>query len=233
MDSFKIQALICSFFLFASVCFAMPDWAQPSSKDIFFLLQKELSLKNGDYFKRTVRRAGNNTIELEGYASINGSLNNFYDIAQDVPGYRKWALDRINQKPGGGKYLLQIIDLRPSPQHPKKLAAVFGLNFPGIKAKVEKDFLIHVGRDPESVTVACESLQAQDLILNSLHGFIRAFAAPKQRERLWVYFKGKALLRSWLLYQALPERLLSSESSERIQTVLDNFTGEEIKKPVK
>lgn len=211
----------------------MPSWIQPNSASAYASLQRELSLKNGDYFKRVVRRAGNNTIDLEGYASLNGTLNNFYEIAKDVPSYRKWALNGINQKPGGGRYLVQILDLKPHPQRTNVLEAIFGLNFPGIQAKVEKDFLIHVGKDARSVTVACESLKAQDLILSSLQGFITAFEAPKQKERLWVFFKGRALLRSWLLYQALPEKLLTTESSERIQTVLDNFTGEEIKKPVR
>jgi len=233
MESLKIQALIIFIFLLSPPALSLPSWVQPSPPSAYASLQRELSLKNGDFFKRVVRRAGNNTIDLEGYAALGGTLENFYEIAKDVPSYRKWALQGINQKPGGGKYLVQILDLKPHPQRMNVLGALFGINFPGIQAKIEKDFLIHVGRDRQSVTVACESLKAPDLILSSLNGFITAFEAPKQKERLWIYFKGRALLRSWLLYQALPEKLLSTESSERIQTVLDNFTGEEIKKPLK
>ena len=233
MESLKIQALIGLLVFLSSRALSLPSWVQPSPSLAYISLQRELSLKSGDFFKRVVRRVGNNTIDLEGYAALGGTLHNFYEIAKDVPSYRQWALNGINQKPGGGKYLVQILDLKPHPKRTHVLGALFGINFPGIQAKVEKDFLIHVGKDRQSVTVACESLQVPDLILSSLHGFITAFEAPKKKERLWIYFKGRALLRSWLLYQALPEKLLSTESSERIQTVLDNFTGEEIKKPFK
>ncbi|NBT57926.1 hypothetical protein EBT16_03990, partial [bacterium] len=70
-------------------------------------------------------------------------------------------------------------------------------------------------------------------LLSSLTGFIMAFPAPKQKERLWVYFKGRTKIASWVLYQAIPEKLLAHESSDRIQTVLDNFGNEEVKKQAK
>lgn len=194
----------------------------------FSILEKNLSLKKGDYFKRTIKRAGNQTIELEGFASINGTLEAFYHIAQDVPSYRKWVLPGLNQKPQGGNYLLQILDLKASPSNPRLLTAVFGLSFPGIKQTLHKTFLITPEKNSNHVTVSCQNMESKDLLLNSLVGFISAFPDPKNKERLWVYFKGLAQLRSWILYQALPEKLLVRESSERIQTVLDNFSSEEV-----
>lgn len=192
-------------------------------------MEKELSKKNGDYFKRTIKRAGNQTIELEGFASLNGTLAGFSRIAEDVPSYRKWVLPGLNQKPAGGNYLLQILDLKPSDSNPRVLTAEFGISFPGIQQKLHKTFLITPEPQNRLVTVSCQSLESKDLLLSSLVGFVMAFPDPKNKERLWVYFKGLAQLRSWLLYQALPEKLLVRESSERIQTVLDNFSSEEIK----
>lgn len=230
MEAFKIQSLAVFLFLgiFAPLCCAKPTWILTPDQ-IYPLLETHLSHKKGDYFKRTVRRVGNQTIELEGFSSLSGRLENFYSVAKDIPHYRQWALTGLNKKPAGGEYLLQILDLRVDPQKSNVLHALFGLRFPGIHQDLRRSFLIIPTQQPRSVTVSCQSLDAPDLVLSSLVGYITAFSAPKDPERLWVYFKGVAKIRSWILYQALPERLLTQESSERIQTVLDNFSQEEVK----
>jgi len=226
LESFKIQTIVFCF-LISTLAGALPAWVTPKT-DVFAILNRELSVKTGDYFKRTVRRAGNQTIELEGFASFSGTLENYYRVVKDVPSYRKWILTRVNQKPSGGEYLLQVLDLKPTQQF-NVLQAEFGLHFPGIKQRVYRSFRINPENQKESVIVTCESLEANDLLLSSMNGFVTAFSDPKNKDRLWVYFKGFAHLRSWLLYQALPDKLLVRESSERIRTVLDNVGNEEVK----
>lgn len=226
MESIKIQTIILGL-CFCSWVGALPNWVTPNSQ-VLSILDRELSTKTGDYFKRTVRRAGNQTIELEGFASLSGTIDNYYRVVKDVPGYRKWILAGVNQKPSGGDYLLQVLDLKPTPNF-NVLQAEFGLHFPGIKQRVYRSFKVLPERSSESVVVTCESLEANDLLLKSMTGFVSAFSDPKNKERLWVYFKGFARLRSWLLYQALPDKLLVRESSERIRTVLDNVGAEEVK----
>jgi len=223
----QIQVLIALVLAFSSVSHSLPRWVSPSPESAYHIVNSELSTKRGDYFKRTVKRVGNQTIEMEGVAAINGKLDTFYHIAKDVPAYRTWALPNINQRPAGGQYLVKILDLKPVPKKNNQLIADFGINLPGIRRKISRGFSIFTERGKNDVTVTCESTQARDSILSSLTGYIIAFPAPKQKERLWVYFKGRTKLESWLLYQAIPEKLLAHESSDRIQTVLDNFGNEE------
>ena len=226
----KIQKVVLLFIFFTvSKSFSLPAWVT-SEADAYSKLKSELSHKSGDFLKRTVRRLGNNTIELEGFASISGSLPVFSRVAGDLPGYRNWALEGINQKPTGGNYHLKILDLRTVSNPPNRLLAKFGLTFPGIHHTFERAFTINNFSNPQSSTVTCESVPTSHSLLSSLVGFITAFPDPKHQERLWVYFKGKAQLTSWILYQALPEKLLSTESSQRIQTVLDNYGNEEVRK---
>ncbi|NBX75881.1 MAG: hypothetical protein EBQ92_04960 [Proteobacteria bacterium] len=227
MVPFKTQILISFFFSFHTPSYALPRWVSPAPQSAYKIVTSELSTKRGDYFKRTVKRIGNQTIEMEGVASINGKLDNFYQIAKNVPAYRTWALPNINQRPAGGQYLIKILDLKPVSQKSNQLIADFGINLPGIRRKISRGFSIFTERGTNDVTVTCESNQDRDSILSSLTGYIIAFPAPKQKERLWVYFKGRTKLESWLLYQAIPEKLLAHESSDRIQTVLDNFGNEE------
>lgn len=230
MVSFKVQVLGLFLLGFHSISHALPHWVSTPPQKAYQIVSSELSKKQGDYFKRIVRRAGNQTIEMEGVASISGKLENFYQIASDVPAYRNWALPNINQRPAGGQYLVKILDLKPVPQKRNQLLAEFGINLAGLRTKISRSFSISTERKPNNVTVTCESHQERDSVLSSLTGFIMAFPAPQQKERLWVYFKGRTKLESWLLYQAIPEKLLAHESSERIQTVLDNFGNEEGKK---
>jgi len=226
----KIQKIILFFgFVLGPLSFCLPSWVS-SETEIYQKLNSELSKKNGDYLKRTVRRLGKKTIELEGFAAINGTLEVFSKVAGDLKGYRNWALTGINQKPTGGMYLLKILDLRQSPTIHNQIIAKFGLSFPGIQHTFERAFTINNFRTTQSTTVTCENTAGHHSLLSSLNGFITAFPAPQQSERLWVYFKGRAQITSWLLYEALPEKLLSTESSERIQTVLDNYGNEEVRK---
>jgi len=224
-----ISGFLCGFI--SGHAFALPEWVTPPGQS-FLIAQGKLQKKKGDYFKRTVKRAGNQQIELEGVASISGNLDHFYQIAQDTPHYRNWALSQINTRPNGKSYLIKILDLRPSSHSKEILTAVFGLEFPFMKTKIEKDFRIQSEKDSRSSTVYCQNLNPPDTILSSLRGFITAFNHPKEANRLWVYFKGNTQLTHWLLYQAIPERVLAGESSERIYTVLDNFSSEEVKYPL-
>lgn len=230
MEFRQIQKVVILFLIVgATQSFSLPAWVTAETV-AYSKLKSELSHKSGDFFKRTVRRLGNNTIELEGFASISGNLPVFSRVAGDLPGYRNWALEGINQKPTGDNYHLKILDLRAVSNPSNRLIAKFGLTFPGIHHTFERAFTINNFSNSRSATVTCESVPTAHSLLSSLEGFITAFPDPKQRERLWVYFKGKAQLTSWILYQALPERLLSTESSERIQTVLDNYGNEEVRK---
>lgn len=233
MVPFKVQILAAFILGNHALGQGLPQWVSLSPQTAYQLAHAELSTKKGDFFKRTAKRVGNQTIELEGVASINGKLENFYQIAKDVPSYRNWALSNINQRPSGGQYLVKILDLRPVPNRNNQLIADFGINVPGVRTKISRGFSIFTKKGTRDVTVACESNRDKNSILSSLTGFIMAFPAPNQKERLWIYFKGHTKLESWILYQAIPEKLLAHESSDRVQTVLDNFGSEEIAKYAK
>ena len=77
-----------------------------------------------------------------------------------------------------------------------------------------------------SITVYGETLVHPEASIAKAKGTLKVFRAP-QPNRLWFYFTGESLFRSWIFYEALPERLLTRESGERVLTVIENYQQEE------
>lgn len=206
--------------------FAQADF--PSDENAYASTKAALGAVTGDYMRRNVKRIGDQTLELEAFILQSGSLPYFAKIAADTPKWRDWALNGINEKLGGGGYLVQLLDLKPLVGN-SGLDFYFKINLPTLRKVFNRAFEISVAEKPGQVTVLAKSIESDDSILNSVRGKIWVFPAVGQKDYLWVHLIGYAHIKSWLLYQALPEKLLMRESAHRLQTILDNYTAEEIR----
>lgn len=179
-----------------------------------------------DYFERNVKRMGHRTITLEVTLSTHGEYALARDILPDIRGWPGWALEKINERPDGTKYLIQVLGLEPMPDPAMMLAKLF-IDIPVFRQKTERALHFKSERGPASATVEVETLPSETGLIEVLRGVGRVFPAEGRADRIWFYFQGEVKLRSWLVYEALPERLLKRETGDRIRRIMDNYVREE------
>lgn len=185
-------------------------------------------LKNqGDFVQRQVKRIGNLTLSMESFISTEGDLEYARRIFSDPATYPKWALTNINVKTSGGSYFVKIVDLVPDPKDPQQLTGIFFADLPVVKVEMKKVFRVFSENDKGSITVHLESASDDKSELGRTHGELKIYPAEGEPGRLWMYANTSVVLKHWLLYEALPEKLLNRESGERLQTIVDNYQREE------
>lgn len=179
-----------------------------------------------DYFERNIKRVGNRTITLDVVISTDGDYEYAKQILPDYKGWPGWALQRINEKPDGSSYIIQILSLTPMVEPSKMLTKIF-VDLPVFKQSAERGLKFKSEIGPKSSTVSVETLPSEGGFIESLKGIGRVFPAEGRRDRVWFYFQGDVKLSSWLVYEALPEKLLKRETGDRIRRIMENYTREE------
>jgi len=216
-------AVVCFPLLFCAAASAISP--EPDSIVLPRLRQKlkgqtELSV-------RTVKKAGNRTVEFESILCQEGDIKFAPEILANISEYGRWALKNINVHPGGGTYYLQINALTVDPKTPDILKSDTILNLPVFHKEIQREFKMHGERKGDVFTLAGEALPNEKSLIEDAGGYMRVYPAEGMPGRVWIYVHGSATLRNWFIYEALPERLLTSETGERIQIVLDNYLNEE------
>jgi len=213
--------LLCLFF-------SLPLLAEtfPSDDEIKVLLRKNLA-GQGDYLRREMKRMGNKTIRLEAFASLEGDLKTARKVLTEYPHYKNWALHNINVKPNGSIYFLKINDVAGTLPPASMLTFSFSLDLPVFKHAGNRSFFVReiVGGAP--LTMQLETENDPESVVESCKGIMKAFPAEDATGRIWLYVAGAVVIRPWILYEALPEKLINRESGERIQTILNNYQREE------
>src|SRR5690606_10707895 len=142
------------------------------------------------------------------------------------PNYPDWVFNGINDRPEGGKYFTQVRDLTyQSPPPTGLLIAHLAFELPVFKHELKRKFQMHSETHNDVFTLHGKILPLKDSVIPNAEGFMKVF--PVSSNRVWIYTKAWIRLKPWLLYQALPERLLQSETGERLQIILDNYVKEE------
>lgn len=209
---------------------AAPAWAKieiPSNDKILTLLRAKVGTKVDNYYERSVKRVGDKTVAVEIFASSEGDYKYAPKIFGDFPKYREWILHNINKRPSGGTYYLQMKDLVVKPGEPDIIVGNFVVDLPVFKKDMFRRFRAKSSQDKESFLVTVESVPLPDSVIGSGDGFMKVFPAPNNGTRLWYYLRGEVKIRNWLLYEALPDKLLARESGERVQQLLDNYLAQE------
>ena len=198
----------------------------PSDEEVLAKLRPVLR-GHDEYLHRKLKKVGKKTVELEAMIVAEGDMKYVPVAFGNWAGYSKWALKDINKKPGGGSYLLHVIDLWVEPGEKDTLRTHFRFDFPLFKKEIKRAFRMSSSSTPKSFTLLGEGIPADDSPIGAANGLMKIFPAENKPGRIWIYGKGSAQFRNWLLYEALPERLFSKETGERMLIVLNNYLKEE------
>lgn len=198
----------------------------PSDAEVYNRVRDKLK-GQGDYVKRDIHKAGNKTIEFETFISLEGDIKLAPEIIGNIADYGKWALNGVNKKPSGGHYFLQFRSLEEKPPHSKILRADVVIVLPIFEKELQRDFKLETSQNGDVLTLSGEALPNENSPIATAEGFVRIYPAEGMSGRVWIYVKGRAQLRSWILYEAIPERLMFGETGERIMIMLENYLVEE------
>ncbi len=221
--------VFCLLSLFNFTTFAKqappPPFGVLSDEEVYAKLKAKLENQANHYITRQVKRLGNKTVQFESFISCEGDYSMIPTIFGAYPEYHNWILNNINVKPGGDSYFIRITDVQTSPEARDILTLSFHFNLPLFKMPMERVFHMKSYSTAKSYTVEAESVPNSKAPIGSLNAYMKVF--PAGRDRLWVYLSGQSILKSWLLYEAMPESILNSESGERVGIVVSNYQTEE------
>lgn len=183
----------------------------------------------GDVLKRTVERLGNRTIQIRLLISADADYATAKKIFAAHREYREWALKNINLRADGSSYYVKFLGCDPMPDgnlfFPMRIdLPIFG-----------KDVIAHIAVTTEEVQkgFAVHAKTTGDdnpKTVGTIDGYLYFFPAPKEKRRLYGELRGNLQFVSSFLYEALPEKLLIRETSERLQTLLENYREREMRR---
>ena len=190
--------------------------------------QKEL-LGAGDIVKRTVKRLGDKTLELESFANIDADYDTFWNITKEFQNWNDWVLKDINKKPEGGEYYAKILRFENVPNLPQQLKIFLLLDFPVYKKSLVAHMDLLATRTEGHFTLqgklAPKNIEEAIIPRCEVTGI---FFETDNPNRIQAYIKGWMVLKPWVLYQALPKKLLTKEAGNRVRRVIDNYMELEI-----
>jgi hypothetical protein len=196
-----------------------------SDKAVFAILKNRLA-GQGDYAKRNVRRLGNKTIELEGYVSTEGDFAEVPSILSEIARYPAWAMDNINKSPSGADYHLHVNGLKADAKE-SLLTFLYTLKLPVFEHTGQLTVRLTPEKNKDVFTLNIEMPVDEKSIIQKSETTIKIYPAEKDLNRLWIYILGQTAFKSWIIYEGLPERLVSRESGERLQIIVANYLKEE------
>jgi len=225
-----IRVLLIAIFFIGPLTFGIPASEQYQGDDlkIFERLQKTLT-GHGEASFSTLSRLGDKTVAIELMVSLDGNAQLSAEILQRPNEYWRWAQPGINDKPQGGSYRLKILSLNHAPSKPENwLQLQMAIHLPFLKMNVERDFEVTTRKDSSQVhTIKATAPLSNDSQLRQADILIKSFSAPDRPQAIWMYVKATISVRSRVLYEALPERLIASETKDRIEQVMRNYQKEE------
>ncbi|MCB0417260.1 MAG: hypothetical protein H6617_09380 [Bdellovibrionaceae bacterium] len=201
----------------------------PEDSAIFSRLEKQLKGQH-DVIRRTVTRKGDKTIELEGFISTELNLELAKPLLTNFARYQSWALRDINKKPDGGEYMLKLLSVLPLPSDDNVLQLRYLLDVPLFSSIGVQPFRMSSAQKDGYLELKAEAVTSKKSLIDWAVGTAKIFPAPGERHRVWVYTLGRMRLHPWLMYEALPDRLLNRLVANRIKTFLDNLLEEQDKR---
>jgi len=208
-------------------CQSLPafDTTLPADREIFQKLKARVAGR-GDVAEREIRRAGDRVIELENFISTEMDSKLAPVIFSDYAHWAQWVLPGINDKPDGGSYLTQLHGLEVDPSSPDLINVSFSFNVPLFRKPRTARFKLASHTSAGIYTLSGRLLESEGTLAEAT-ATMKIFPAEGIRNRCWLYVNGRVRLKSMILYEALPEKLLKREASERVRILLDNYAKEE------
>jgi len=200
---------------------------------VFEELKKELKGQRDTVIRKVRRTQSDQTLHLECFITSDGDLKMLSEIARDISKYKTWALENINTKADGSKYLVQFMDMVW--KAPKSLQVFFSLEIPSpipntplFKQSGNRTFDLTFADSKESFHMIGSSLYHEDdPYLGEIQAELKAYREPKTKDRVWAYFKASAKIKWKIIFEAFPEKILSREGGDRVQKFVHNYVKEE------
>ena len=205
----------------------MADW-NSSDDEIMAYLSENLK-GQGDHIVRSVTRSQTREKTLLLKSAMARELD--FEIIKTVMAspekYRNWMLDGINIRANGNPYYVLFEDvIAPAPG---RLDFKMRLDFPVFKAESTQPFNLKIEKEDRVLRAYMTAHADPNRILEEMVGQMRIYQAPDDPTRVWIYLEGSMTLIPWLLFEALPVRLLSREYLYRMSLILRNSQKEEEK----
>ncbi len=222
----KTLGFLLVFFIFGTLVFGQ----EPSDPTLIFnKIKSSLNPTTMDQFQHSVKRMGNKKITLEAFISLEADWNKLKKIATQVSDYPKWVFPRINDRGGGEKFFIQFASISALANHPNTLDIDVFLNLPALKIPVRRLFLFEPVPHPDSTVfiMRVTALAVEDSPVKDLSGFAYFFKNPKNPSQIFSYLDVSVVLTHWLVYEALPERLLTRDIGDRLKILMENYQNYE------
>lgn len=178
-----------------------------------------------EQFTRSFKRRGDKTIEIETFTLLQADPKMFVKIVSDLKNAESWVLKNINVKPDGSSYFAHIREAKIDEKDPNLLHTMTYVDLPLFRKEIRRDYRLKLDSSEKVFRLKMEAIPQPGSVVESSIGELRMYPVNANYVRVYTvtYFR----FHNWLLYEALPEKLMQSESSDRIQTILDNYHGEE------
>jgi hypothetical protein len=199
----------------------------PSNDELLLLLTKKVGTKIDAVVGSVEREGATMKVGYEGFLTLEGNIHQIPPILGKLEDYKKWILNGINQRRGGGSRFVLIHDLIFPSKASDMLNIIYSFSIPLFGSPRERLFRITKDTKGEVFTLCAESLTENDPVLESASACLRAFPAKDQKKNIWIYVKASAKLKSGALYALLPEKILSRELGDRMEVLLRNYQAEE------
>lgn len=222
----KIPSSAIALLLFLSPLASGADTDFGDANNYYDRLKKELNPLNPteDVARRKFTRLGNRTVRIETFISTEMDRGQGKLILSDFENYPLWALRRINERPGGGEYRLKLTSLTPDAQDRSILQIGMAFTFPLFSHSGTHRFKFRSEEGKNHFRICTESLPGPGTVMSKAEGCARVFPAPGQaKNRAWIHAEANAVLKSAILYELLPEAVLSRILGERVEKIVENY----------
>lgn len=212
------------FLLLLCVCSFARGLTLPPEAEVQKKLADRLTGKE-DYSERVAKRMGNRTIQVEGLIAMDGDIALAQEILSDPKEFGRWLLPNINTRPSGGEYLVKVLGLDLLSGTTNHLVTKLRFDLPLFQKDIECHMLVGTERKEKWLQLNANVESMQGTYIEHFHAVLQFF--PREKGKLWVYAIGEVRFKHWILYEALPDRLLTRETGERLQIAIDNYLNEE------
>lgn len=213
--------------LFLALCAPCYCEFTGENAEMFKKAQAVLGSVSGDFTTQKITRVPPDKVDLEVFVSGEIDTEAATKVFFEPKLYEKWALANLNVRSDGEPYRLKLTELSPIDEEGKRLKSHFDLTIPLLTTSFTRMFTVVPTRSENVTTVNAIADAVADSFLEAAKIVLKIFPAPDSKSRAWVYMKGSIVLRSWIAYSALPDKMVERETGPRLHRILDNYFKEE------
>ena len=196
--------------------------------EILSKLKERIGTQTYVVSRKLIRHDSDLSIELESMMAFEGDYPIVTQTLNEPKRFREWALNNINLRPNGNSYFIHIVDLLSDARRPQVVTILFDFNLPLFKEPLRRTWVLTSQETEQEFgkvfTLEADTDQGAASPLGSAFAIAKVF---RRADSVWMYLSGRVRLRNWLLYQAMPDSILGTESGERLEIIIANYLLEQ------